>query len=411
MKFRYILLGLALAAVASQALSEVLTLDECLGMAMENNPGLKGARKELDISEALAGSYLDIPNTGIELTQSTIEGAGMDNGLTFSQEFEFPTVYIARRKVSNAERQLRQIEYSKAVSELRGEVCSIYFSLMYQNAKLRLLHNDYTSYEDFARISEVRFEEGESSRLECLNARRMKARIEARIEDTRLAIEGLRLQLARALGLETPADIATNDIYLLEMEETLAEFNASATQDSRIGNARITISEKNEWLARQEFLPGLSVSATSQLVIKGFNPYHVERERFAKGDFMGFSVGITVPLFFGAKRSRLMAARREIELGRLRLEEGMQRQSMEFENLRNELLLSKKRLDYYTGEALAQAQDFRSLASISYQLGEIGYLEYMENIESSTEIWLEYLETLDRCNQSVIKIQTLKGEI
>ena len=388
-----------------------LSLEECLASAIENNLGLKGMQKEIDISRARAGSYLDLPNTSIELSQSSIEGAGMDNGLTFSQEFDFPTVYIARRKVFKAEEQLERVKYSRSASELRGNVYSIYFSLLFQKAKLRILRNDYPSYSEFARISRFRFEEGESSRLEFLNAQRMKTKMEARIEDTQAAIASLQSELAKAIGLDCPVDIAGNELFIIDFEDDPMVFDAVSTFSSKIINARIAVNEKAERLARQEFLPGLSVSATTQLLIKGFNPYHVERERFSKGDFMGFGVGITVPLFFGSKRSRLIAAKRETELARLQLEEDMQVQSLEYDNLRNELMLSKKRLGYYTDEALAHAGELRKLASVSYELGEIDYLEYMQNLESAIEIWMEYIETVDRVNQSLIKIQTLKGQI
>lgn len=411
MKFKFIILYLLFIAGYAYSQNRPLTLEECLAAALDNNFGLKGVRKEVDISEAMSGTYLDLPNTGIELSQSSIEGAGMDNGLTFSQEFEFPTVYIAKRKILKAEQQLRLAKYSKAVSELRGEIFSVYFSLLCQKAKLKILQKDYPSYSEFAKISGLRFEEGESSRLEYLNAERIKTKCEAQIEDTKSSILSLQLQLAGTMGLNYPVEIVDNDLFLIDCEDLLMDFNAETTHLSKVINAQIAVNEKNEFLARQAFLPGLSVSATSQLVIKGFNPYHVDRDRFTKGDFMGFAVGISVPLFFGSKRSKLIAAKREVELDRLKLEEGVQRQSLEFDNLKNELTVSKKRLDYYSKEALSHAEEFRKLASVSYELGEIDYLEYMQNMSSSLEIWMEYLETIDRHNQSVIKIQTLKGEI
>lgn len=411
MKFKLIIICLCFAAGKASPQLPRLSLEECLASALENNLGLKSMQKEIDISRARAGSYLDLPNTSIELSQSSIEGAGMDNGLTFSQEFDFPTVYIARRKVLKAEEQLERVKYSRFASELRGNVYSIYFSLLFQKAKLRILRNDYPSYSEFARISHIRFEDGESSRLEFLNAQRMKIKMEARIEDTQAAIASLQSELAKAIGMERPVDIAGNELFIIDFEDDPMVFDAVSTFSSKIINARIAVNEKAERLARQEFLPGLSVSATTQLLIKGFNPYHVERERFSKGDFMGFGVGITVPLFFGSKHSRLIAAKRETELARLQLEEDLQVQSLEYDNLKNELTLSKKRLGYYTDEALAHAGELRKLASVSYELGEIDYLEYMQNLESAIEIWMEYIETVDRVNQSLIKIQTLKGQI
>lgn len=390
--------------------SERLTLEECLAAGMESNLGLRGAQKKIEASEARKGTGFDIPNTAVELSQSSIEGAGIDNGLTFSQEFDFPTVYVARRKVLTAEADLSKAEYNLAARQLREEITSIYYSLLYQEEKLRYLAKEEAAYTEFSRISRERFEAGETSRLELLSAERLKVKLQARMEDVKLEIGQLQSRLAQTIGRGDPVDTGGEGLSVIDIGEDALDFDAQSSQSSRVWQARIAINERSLALARQEFLPGFSVSATSQLLIKGFNPYHVERERFRKGDFMGFSVGVTVPLFFGSKRSQLMTAKHEVELARLQLEDEMQRQEMEFGNLKKELTFARQRLDYYEREALSQAEELGRIARISYELGEIDYLEYMQNVESAVEIWMEYLDTIERYNQSVIKIQSLRYE-
>lgn len=389
--------------------AKTLTLEECLSHAMDNNPGLRSARKKIDVAEARRGTFLDLPNTGIELTQSTLEGAGMDNGLTFSQEFEFPTVYAARRKVLKAEETIAREEYGETASRIRGEVMALYYSLAYQKSRAALMRRNLVFYSDFSKVSRVRFDVGETSRLELLNAERMMAKIEAMIEDTDVSIITLRMQLAKAIGESSPVDIADDALTVIEFEDSSLEFDPATTFNSRILSARIALTEKNTFLVRQEFLPSFSVSATSQLVIKSFNPYHVDRERFRNGDFMGFSVGVTVPVFFSGKRAQLAAAMKETEYARLQLEDQQLIQAMEFEELKNDLALAGKRLDYYEKTALGQADEMKRLAKVSYDLGEIDYLEYMQNIQSSMEIWLEYFDMIEKFNQTLIKIQTLKS--
>lgn len=386
-------------------------MDDCLNLAMECNPGLQASQKRIDISEARIGTSVDIPNTGIELSQNAIEGPSIDNGITFSQEFDFPTVYVAKRKVLKAEAKVSREEYNEANSALRGEVFSLYYSILYEETRLGLLKKEKESYDEFSRISHIRFEDGETSRLEYLNADRMKAKMASEIETAEFSISRLKIRLGSIMGYDSDFDIKPEELPILEFGDGILAFDAAATHSSRVMNAKIEMNEKNVWLKRQEFMPGLSVSATSQLFLKGFNPYHIERSRFEKGDFMGFSVGITVPLFFGSKRSQLIAARKETELARLQLDDELQRQSAEFKNLTNELAFAGKRLEYYNKEALDRANEMRRLSQVSYELGEIDYMEHMQNIQAALEIELEYLETIEKYNQSIIKIQTLKGEI
>ena len=81
--------------------------------------------------------------------------------------------------------------------------------------------------------------------------------------------------------------------------------------------ARMAASERNLSLTKQEFMPGLSIGLTGQLLIKGFNPYDIERSRFDKGNFMGFEVGVSIPLFWGGQKAKVKAARREVELAEI----------------------------------------------------------------------------------------------
>ena len=142
MRYKFLILCVCLISRIACSQTVVYSLDECLSVGMENNLGLKGAQKEIEISGLKTGTYLDLPNTGIELSQSSTEGGGMDNGLTFSQDFDFPTVYVAKRKVYKAEEKLEHARHSQAVSELRGEIYSVYFSLLYQKARLGILRKD-----------------------------------------------------------------------------------------------------------------------------------------------------------------------------------------------------------------------------------------------------------------------------
>lgn len=388
-----------------------LTLEECLEYAAQSNPSMKTARMRIEAAKANVGTSVDIPNTAVELTQDATEGGGMDNGLSFSQEFDFPTVYVARRKVLKAEEALAREEYGEEFNALRGEIASAFHTVVYLKARLRLIEENMARYEEFARIAGERFEAGESSRLESLNARRLRAKMEATLHDTRLRLENSRLLLGRLTGLGEAVDANSPELSPLALPDGVGFFEASDSYASKVFDARLAIGRHNVSLARQEFWPGLSVSATSQLLIKGFNPYHIERERFSKGDFMGFSVGVTVPLFFGAKRARLQAAGREAELIRLQKEDEMQRLSSEFLQLSNDLRQAASRLDYYRQEGLEQAAEIKRLADISYELGEIDYMEYLQNLETATEIEMEYLEAVENYNQALIKIQTLKGQI
>ncbi|MCK7460916.1 MAG: TolC family protein [Sphingobacterium sp.] len=64
-------------------------------------------------------------------------------------------------------------------------------------------------------------------------------------------------------------------------------------------------------------------------------------------------------------------------------------------------------LDYYEKAALQQAGQILRQANRSYKAGEIGYLEYVQNLRQALDIRNGHLETLNAFNQSIIAIEQL----
>jgi cobalt-zinc-cadmium resistance protein CzcA len=66
--------------------------------------------------------------------------------------------------------------------------------------------------------------------------------------------------------------------------------------------------------------------------------------------------------------------------------------------------------DYYSNSGLKQADEQLRIAQVSFNLGEIGYVEYIQNVSAAVQTKLAYVDALSRMNQSAIQLQFLKGE-
>ncbi|RZM23732.1 MAG: hypothetical protein EOO88_25250, partial [Pedobacter sp.] len=65
--------------------------------------------------------------------------------------------------------------------------------------------------------------------------------------------------------------------------------------------------------------------------------------------------------------------------------------------------------DYYTSEGLKQAAEQLRIAQVSYDLGEIGYIEFIQNMALAVQSKLAFLQVVQQLNESVIRLQFLKG--
>ncbi len=66
-------------------------------------------------------------------------------------------------------------------------------------------------------------------------------------------------------------------------------------------------------------------------------------------------------------------------------------------------------LSYYEQRGLKLADLLEQTAVKSYAEGEIGYLEFMDGLEQSSQIRQNYLVTLNNVNQIILRINYLMG--
>ncbi|HXL57453.1 MAG TPA: TolC family protein, partial [Chitinophagaceae bacterium] len=74
-----------------------------------------------------------------------------------------------------------------------------------------------------------------------------------------------------------------------------------------------------------------------------------------------------------------------------------------------EYLKYKQTTDYYTTSGLQLANEQIRVAQISFSKGEIGYVEFVQNISLAIESKLNYLSAINALNTAVINLQYLQG--
>jgi cobalt-zinc-cadmium resistance protein CzcA len=122
----------------------------------------------------------------------------------------------------------------------------------------------------------------------------------------------------------------------------------------------------------------------------------------------GFQIGMSVPLFFGSNRAKIKAAQlknQQINIERQQTEQSLQNAySVQY----NEYLKAKESLAYYETTGVAQAEEIRQTAQTAYNVGEIGYMEYIQNLQTAIGIKLQYAAALNDYNQAVVALNYLR---
>ena len=390
---------------------EKMTLQQCFQLADRQNLALQSGRKAVEKAQVMQGTAWDLDKTEIAFSQNPASSGDTDNGLTFSQSIEFPTVYSARRGQLKAETQAEKSRLNVTSQQLRLEIANVYYAMLYQTHRLQILLQQDSVIQRYCDVAAKRYKAGEARQLEFLSADRM--RNDNRLEMTKVKNEAENLQTAlmALLNTTTPVVPAADNLVISQRSPMNAAFNYQQTADAQYQKDLISALDQEVKCAKTGYAPSLSLALRSQLLIDSWDPYHINRQRFTEGNFFGFEVTVGVPLFYGATKAKVKAAQKDREVALLAMQQEQREKERDYKQGYNRLQNAIKRMEYYSGENMAKAKDIERLSTLEYENGEISYVEYASALQEAIDMRLKQAEVVNEYNEAVLALMALNNSL
>lgn len=404
-------LALAATAATAQGQNAVrrLTMKQCMDMALTANYGVKMADKSVERARAMQGTAWDIDKTDVTLGQDPTAGGSPDNALTFSQSIDFPTVYVARRRQLKAETQAERSRADVVRAQLRADVAAAYYQLAYQAECVRLLQRQDSLLDQCHRHTTKLHEAGATHRMEQLLAEKAYRENQLELQSARGELSTLQLQLSTLLN--TTATVMPAETGLQVLSAPYAAYGFAQTAAGRYAQDKLTAADRAVAVAKNEYAPTLSLALRQQLVIGSWNPYNADRSRFAAGNFMGFEVGVGVPLFYGATKARVKAAKKDREIAELEMSQSRQQGQQEYAACQNRLRIAAERMRFYEDDAMKRVAEMGTLSKAEYDNGEMTYTEYVNVLQENVNTCLKRAAAINDYNQAVIALERILGKV
>lgn len=390
---------------------EKMTLQQCFELADKQNIALQTGRKAVEKAQVMQGTAWNLDKTEIAFSQNPASSGDTDNGLTFSQSIEFPTVYTARRNQLKAETQAEKSRLNVTSQQLRLEIANVYYAMLYQTHRLQILLQQDSVIQRYCDVAGKRYKAGEARQLEFLSADRM--RNDNRLEMTKVKNEAENLQTAlmALLNTTTPVVPAADNLVIPQRSPMNAAFNYQQTADAQYQKDLISALDKEVKCAKTGYAPSLSLALRSQLLIDSWDPYHINRQRFTEGNFFGFEVTVGIPLFYGATKAKVKAAQKDREVALLAMQQEQREKERDYKQGYNRLQNAIKRMEYYNGENMAKAKDIERLSTLEYENGEISYVEYASALQEAIDMRLKQAEVVNEYNEAVLALMALNNSL
>lgn len=398
------------AQVASQKATgeatATLTLAQCLSLASEHNLTLKQAELQVDRARTLQATAWDVDKTELSLSQDPTSGGSPDNALAISQSIEFPTVYAARHGQLKAETKMEESRRNVAAIQVRADITAAYWQLVYNLERVNIIMAQDSILTRYADLADKRYKAGETRQLESLSATRLLRENKMELASAQSDLTVSQHQLASLIGIDTTPMPADNKLAPLAYQPR--EYVYAATAEGELAYNQVVVADKALRVAKNGYAPSLSLALKNQLIISGWNPYNEDRSRYAGGNFMGFEVGIGVPLFFGATKAKVKAARKDREIAEMSMQQQQLTRQKDYDAALARYTSVFNRMQYYESQGSADAEEIARLGTVEYENGEITYIEYINALQESIDSRLKRAAAINDYNQAVVEMQRMQ---
>ncbi|KXH82943.1 acriflavine resistance protein B [Chryseobacterium kwangjuense] len=403
-----IILGFLMFGQNSKAQTRQISIDQAVEIATENNLTLQSKDLNIKSAEALRGTAKELPKLNFEAQLGQYNSPKFDQSFALSQSIPFPTLFKARRELINENIKSRQIDKEVSANELTRQVRTYYYQieyLQYNKSKLKELDS---LYQDFIRIATVRFKAGDIKKIEINTAETQKGEINLLLKQNEVYLTNAYKNLKTLLNTSEDVEVPFKSGYEpLRTENILDSTSVANNPTVKAFYQEMEIAEKNKNVEKSQGLPEFSLGLTSQSLI-GFHTKNGQEKFYNAGDrFNSFSVGVAIPLTFGATKARMKALEYEKQAAETNAKMQEKQLSAQLENAFGQYQQDIQQYEYYVGQAIPNAEKIVKAAQLGYKTGEISYVEYLFALQTATNIQLKYLESIQQVNQSVVTINSI----
>ena len=371
--------------------SQPISLQKAIEIAKTNNIDLKIADKEIEKQTVLKKTAFQADPLQVQYQGGQFNSKYYDSNVSIQQYFPIGRITKANRQLQ--EELVKLAEKRKALSEYEIEkaVTIAYYQYLYGVSVQKLNADLLEIYSKFLKNAELRFETGESGKIEVISAKAKSKEIEtqqAQLEFD-LAIYQKQLQFFIQTEENIVPDSTTPMQYSFQPNENQSKVETLVTD---YYTQQISVYQKEANTFKALRTPKLGLGYFGQTID-------------TKSYFQGFTAGLQIPLFGGVNSVKAKASAISISQSQLELDKNKLTLKLQMQELKNDFEKQQKALDYYQKEGLLYAEQIIATAQKSYANGDMSYWYYISFLNQAIDIKKQNAEATNAYNQSAIQLQ------
>lgn len=389
-----IILLLIVSSLSVSAQNEVLTRDKAVELALKNYPSLKSASLNVEQQKTLKKNSFTLDPLSITYQGGQINSNKIDYNVSAQTGIPFPNVIAQQGKLANQKIALAEQGVNLTKSDVIRNVRFAYEQLLYANAKLKLLTQLDSFYTDFASYANKKFKVGESNALENISAQAESKQLQLEKAQAEADVKSAMAVLQLWTGSANAITVEEQNLTPLPLPPVLDTSSLRSNPYLQYQTQQLNVSRAEWKLEKAKWAPPLQFGYFNQSLDKVYS-------------FHGWSVGTQLPLFKTGQSARVKAAQLQSKISESNVQQTQMQLTSAYTQAIQQFNKQTLAVNYYSTEGLQLANSLRNSATRSYQSGDIGYVEYLQNTKRAFEIQTASLTALRDLNQSIIELNFL----
>ena len=410
---------------------DVLTLEECLRLGIENNLFLESSRNEIRKGEhtlsenrakllpqinAVAG-FNDNFNPPVSVTDGSAYGNpynvtktlqyNASAGIQLQMPLYNQTVYMAV-DIARTMNELNRLSYEKAREDLILQISKMYYLSQNTAEQIALIKENISRLNELSSITQAFYDNGMAMEVDV-------KRVNINLENQRVQYDNAQSMLTQQLNLlkyviDYPAD---KEIALTPVDtENTTSVSLTGLDNNQyelqLLQSKQKLAEQQRKMIGQGYIPSLSLTGSwmySAYTDKAKNWFHSGPSNHWYNS-SGIGLTLRIPIFDGLdKRAKMKKAKIEIENAKLSYENALKNMQTQYLNATNELMNSQRNFRKQKDNYLL-AEDVYQVTTDRYREGIASMTEVLQDEMRMSEAQTNYINA--HYNYQVTNLSLLK---
>lgn len=392
------LLFLLVVVPSTSRSQERLSIDEAVRIALEANPDVLHAQREVDAAKGRVLQAGRIPNPELTATWSEMPSIlrptdADEQDIGISQTIEFPTKRSRRIDVASVDKNVAELELMRTRTLVAARVKQAYHGLHLSTEIVTSLEAIIDVLKDFRQLTTARYEAGGAGYLDVVRAKVELARLQNELAEARRELIVRQSNLNLLLGRGGTIPIAISDsLPTPSLQPPDTQVSRFLETSSTLEIARQLVVRQNDFLslAQTSYLPDFFVGVGYQR--------RAEEPPFNANEFSGITtisfaveLGVSIPLWFWQEpRGQVMEATALRDASEIRYRQTERSVRARISNALQTVRATADQLRRFDESLLTDAEDILRTGITQYQNNQIDILNLLDIYRTYRATKIEY---------------------